>query len=191
MDPRSVIRTVIAALVGVGIIVLFIVLMFRIFARHPATSGVTNLGSYSNGNATATLLIDAPTNVNQEHRQVKITVSNTLNEIDIISGYQNDVVQSQTYASNSSAFAAFLQALKQAGFTKGNTKSTVDYRGYCPLGDRYVYTFNDGNRDLFNFWTTSCGQGTFGGNRALVRSLFERQIPQADFGKMTTGIPLG
>jgi len=194
MEPRSILRTIIAALVGIGIIVLFIVLMVKIFSHNGSSSQSTSidLGNYNSNNATVTLLIDGPTNVDQDHRQVKITVGNIQNQIDVIQGYQGNVINTQSYSSNDSAFAAFLQSLQVLNFTKGNTKSTVDYRGYCPTGERYVYTFNDGQKDLFTYWSTSCNQGTFGAtNPRQVRQLFIHQIPTVDFGKMTMGIPLG
>lgn len=191
MDARSLLRNIIAALLVIGVVLLFIVLVVKMFSGHGGpTSPAINLGSYSDTNSEAVLLIDSPTNIDQDHHQVRITVSATQNEIEIIQGYQGTVTDSRTYASNGPAYAAFLQALKLANFTKGDTKSNVDYRGYCPTGDRYVYKFNDGYKDLFTYWSTSCGQGTYGGNRPLTRQLFERQIPDSDFNELTSAVPL-
>jgi hypothetical protein len=191
MEARSTLRSIIAALVGLGIVVLFIVLMVRIFTHHggPATPAI-DLGKYSDTSSEVRLLIDAPTNVDQDHRQIRITVSGTLNQIEIIQGYQGAVIDSRSYPSNSAAYATFLQSLKLANFTKGNTKSTSDYRGYCPQGDRYVYTFNDGYKDLFTYWSTTCGQGTYSGNQGVTRQLFIKQIPAHDFSQLTSSIPL-
>lgn len=192
MDLRSGLRTIIAALIGIGIIVLLFVLIVKGFSGNSGPTGPSiDLGKYENTAATATLLIDDPTNVDQDHRQVRISVSGTQNEIDIINGYQGTVADSKTYSSNPAAFGAFLQSLKLLNFAKGDTTSKVDYRGFCPTGERYIYTFNDGNKDLFNFWSTSCGQGTFSGNRPGVRSLFENQIPGNDFDDLTGNISLG
>jgi hypothetical protein len=191
MEPRSILRPIIAGLVGIGIVVLFIVLMVRLFTHHGVTTpnSTIDLGHYSDTAASAVLLIDAPTNVDQDHRQIRITVSGTQNEIELIQGYQNDVIQQQTYASNAAAFGAFLQSLKLLNFTKGdNDSANSDFRGYCPTGDRYVYTFNDGYKDLFSYWSTSCGQGTFNGNRAQVRRLFERQVPETDWSHFTRNV---
>jgi hypothetical protein len=191
MEARSLIRSVIAALLVIGVVLLFIVLVIKMFTGHGGPKGpVINLGAYTDTNSQAVLLIDAPTNIDQEHRQVRITVSGTQNEIEIIQGYQGNVIDSRTYPNNGPAFSVFLQSLKLANFTKGDTKSTADYRGYCPTGDRYVYKFNDGYKDLFTFWSTSCGQGTYQGNRPLTRRLFENQIPQADFSKLAGPIAL-
>jgi hypothetical protein len=193
MESRDFIRPILAGLVGIGLIVLVIVLIVKALSGAPSapTSQVDITKYASTPNASATLLIDGPTNVDQDHRQVKITVSSTENEIDIIQGYQNTVMDSQTYPNNSVAFASFLQALKLMNFSKGKS-SNVDYRGYCPTGERYVYTFSNGENDLFTYWSTSCsGQGTFEGSAPGVRVQFVRQIPDSDFGRLTGSIPLG
>src|SRR4051812_43183704 len=111
MESRSIIRTIIAALVGIGIIVVFIVLMFKIFTRSsgPVTPTV-NLSQYSDTAAEAVLLIDAPTGADEDHRQIRITVGATQNQIELIKGYQNSVIEQKTYANNSAAFGTFLQS---------------------------------------------------------------------------------
>ncbi len=188
MDIRAAIRNIIVVLVGLGLIVLVIVLLVKGFTGGPSKpSDQINVGKYADTSAVATLLMDGPTNLDQDHYQVKISVSGTFNTIDIIQGYQGNVVQTQTYSNNSASYAAFLQSLQLLGFSKG-AKSTVDYRGYCPQGDRYVYSFNDGRSDLFSYWSTSCGgQGTFGGGSQPVRSLFERQINSKDLDSFVSG----
>lgn len=193
MEARDVIRPILVGLVAIGLVVLVIVLIVKALVGPPtAPSSQTDITSYVNmPNASATLLVDAPTNVDQDHRQVKITVSATQNEIDVIQGYQGTVIANQSYANNSSAFAAFLQTLKLMNFSKG-TVSSANYQGYCPAGDRYVFTFNNGEKDLFKYWSTSCGgQGTFGGNVGQVLEQFRRQIPQADFDQLTSDVSLG
>lgn len=190
MEIRSGLRTIIAALVGIGIIVLVFVLIVKGFSGGGTSAPAIDLGKYENTAASATLLIDGPTNIDQDHRQVKITVSGSQNEIDIIQGYQGTVINSKTYSNNPAGFGAFLQSLKVFDYSKGDSTSKLDYRGYCPTGERYLYSFNDGSKDLFNYWSTSCGQGTYAGDRPGVRALFERQIPEADFDQLTNDIPL-
>jgi hypothetical protein len=190
MDMRSGIRNVIVALVGLGVVVLVIVLLVKaIFGGGSPAAPTVDVGTYANTGATATLLVDDPTNIDQDHRQVKITVGNNQTEIDIIQGYQGHVIDSRTYSSNPAAFGAFLQSLKLLNFSKGSTNPT-DYRGYCPTGDRYVYSFDGGDGKHFSYWSTSCNQGTFGGNRPAVRALFYAQIPGPDFDQLTGSIPL-
>lgn len=192
MESRDYIRPFLALLVGIGLIVLVIVLIIKAFSSAPsAPSSGINITKYDNAASSATLLIDAPTNIDQDHRQVKITVSGDDNEVDVLKGYQGSVVSSQTYPNNTAAFGTFLQTLQLMNFSKG-TLSSVDYRGYCPEGDRYVFTFNNGENDLFSYWATSCGgQGTYKGALGPVLEQFRRQIPENDFDTMTNNISLG
>jgi len=192
MESRDYIRPLLALLVGIGLVVLVIVLLVKAFSGAPsAPSSQVDITKYDNAAANATLLIDAPTMIDQDHRQVKITVGGTGNEIDVIKGYQSTVIQSHTYPSNTSAFGTFLQTLKLMNFSKGAT-SNVDYRGYCPTGDRYVFTFNNGENNVFSYWATSCGgQGTYKGALDPVLVQFKKQIPEMDFDHLTNTIPLG
>ncbi|HSX31272.1 MAG TPA: hypothetical protein VLE99_05120 [Candidatus Saccharimonadales bacterium] len=193
MDVRSLIRTLLVALVSVGLVILVIVLLVKgLSGPGGAPTNHTNVGKYGDTNAVAGLLIDGYTNLDQNHRQVKITVSATQSEIDVIQGYQGNVIASQSYPSNSAAYTQFLQSLQLVGFSRGS-KANIDPRGYCPAGDRYTYSFNDGRTDLFSYWSTSCGgQGTFQGSSLQVRQLFERQVPPADLSRLTgdTGVIL-
>jgi hypothetical protein len=189
MDVRSFIRPIIAGLVGLGIVVLLIVLIVKLFTRPSAPRLIpVDVGIYAHSSAEATLVMQGPTVIDQDFRQVKITVSQNQNEIELIEGYQGHVAESKTYQSNSAAFGAFLQSLKLQGFSRGTSRNLGDYRGFCPTGSRYLYGFNDGNTDLFNYWSTSCGsEGTFKGTPRAVRGLFIRQIPEQDFNDILSG----
>ncbi len=186
MDIRTGIRNVLAALVGAGLIVLLIVLLFKaIFGHTAAPQKQVDLSKYADTNAVATLLMDGPTNLDQSHYQVKITVDAMHSEIDILQGYQGNVIKTQSYPSNTVAYGAFLQSLKLLGFAHGRT-THIDNRGYCPNGTRYTYSFSGDQANQFSFWSTSCGgQGTFQGSPAGVRQLFEAQIPPGDLAEST------
>ncbi len=187
MDVRTLVRTLTVALFSIGLVILVIVLLVKGFSGHPSTpKNQVDVSTYTYKAAIATLLIDGPTNLNQNHNQLRISVSGTMNEIDVIQGYQGNVIKSQTYPNNSSAFNAFLQALQLQGFSKG-IESHASYLGYCPTGNRYVYSFSSDQDELFSYWSTSCAQGTFKGNATTVRFLFEQQIPATDLHKLTSG----
>jgi len=193
MESRDIIRPILAGLVGIGLIVLVIVLIIKAFSGGTsAPSSQIDITKYANTpNANVTLLVDSPTDIDQDHNQVKITVGNSSNQVDIIQGYQGTVTNSQSYPNNSAAFGVFLQTLSLLDFSKGKV-SNVNYQGYCPTGERYIFTFNDGSRDLFSYWATSCGgQGTFQGKTGSVLQQFRLQIPENDFNKLTGDIPLG
>lgn len=191
MESSNLLRPLLAMLVGIGLVVLVAVLLIKAFSGGPSSpTSQIDITKYSGVASSATLLVDAPTMLDQDHRQVKITVSGTENEIDILKGYQGTVLQSKTYADNTTAYSTFLQTLKLMNFSKGKV-SSVDYRGYCPTGDRYLLTFNDGNKDLFTYWATSCGgQGTYEGELSPVLQQFQRQIQENDFDQLTSSIPL-
>lgn len=191
MEVRN-IRPIIAALVGIGIVVLVIVLLIKAITGGGGTPAKQiNLVGYANSNATAELYMDGPINSDQEHKAVKIIVGQTQTEIDILQGYEGTVTQMQAFPNNTTSYANFLRALQHLNFTKGdNSAANQDERGFCAQENRYIYIFNDGNKNVFRYWATTCGQGTFGGNRAQVRQLFERQIPEKVFDQLTAGFPL-
>src|SRR5580765_1987005 len=195
MQNTSWIRTAIAGLIGLGLIILVVILLVRAFSGGSTTKPGTaiDLGSYQNTAATVTLLVDgAPTQIDQDHRQIRITVSQTQNEIEVLQGYQGNVIDTRSYPNNSDAFGVFLQSLKLMNFTKGKTDAALaDYRGYCPFGSRYVFTFNDGTTDKFHYWATSCGSiGTYQGALKNTLSLIRNQVPQQDFQTMTATVPI-
>ncbi len=194
MENRGWIRIVLAALVGLGLIILIIVVISKIFGGGSKAPIPTNLADYSNTASTVTLLVDAaPTQIDQDHRQVRITVSQTQNQIEVMQGYQGNLLNTRTYSNNSAAYGVFLQSLKLMNFSKGSSdKALADYRGACPFGDRYVFTFNDGQSDLFKYWATSCKVGgTFQGSTNNVLRLIRLQIPQKDWAELTSRVSLG
>jgi len=191
MDVRSFIRPIIAGLIGIGLVVLIIVLIVKAFSGGNHSTKPIDLVSYANTDATAQLYISAPIVSDLEHRAVRITVGSGQTEVDIIQGYQDHIIHTKTYANNPSSYAVFLKALGHLNFTQGNSDpAQQDERGYCPQADRFIYSFATAGSNLFRFWSTSCGEGTFGGNRSAVQQLFERQVPTTDFEQLTGDIPL-
>jgi hypothetical protein len=195
MEGRSLLRIILTGLVGLAIVVLIIVLIGKIFGGGgSAPKAPVDITRYEDTASSVTLFVDgAPTQVDQDHRQVRITVSNSQNQIEVMSGYQGNLISSTTYSSNSTAYGVFLQSLKHMNFSKGlDSKALADYRGYCPFGNRYIFTFNDGNVNRFQYWATSCGTtGTYQGQLKNTLHLIKLQIPQSDFSKLTAGVSVG
>lgn len=176
-------RAVLGILIGLGLIVLVFVLILKGFSGGSnSTKPSIDLVTYAGSNAVAQLVLDGPVNADQDHRTVRISVSQNQTQFELIQGYQGNVIRQQTFPNNQPAFAVFLQALNHQNFTRGdNDPSRQDERGYCPQGSRYIYSLNQGGDTVLRYWSTSCsGQGTFGGNASVVRNLFERQIPGFD-----------
>jgi hypothetical protein len=170
-----------AFLIAIGLLVLIFVIIFKSIGSGPKQQQI-DLNSYANTSAVAQLTIDGPINADQTHRQVQITVGNTNTQFQILQGYQGHVLTSKTFNNNEPAFAVFLHALNIVGFTKGNPDPKFsDERGYCAIGDRYVFELAQGNDTIERYWATSCGgQGTYQGNPQATLDLFQKQVPNYD-----------
>ena len=186
-------KRILAVLIGLGILVLIFVLVIKAFSGSstPAPKS-TDLVTYANTDASTVLYVDGPINYDGDHRTLKIFVSQKQIGLDVIDGYQGNVVEGRRYVNNEQSYAIFLKALQHLSFTKGlDTPGLQDERGYCATGNRYIYQFLPSDDKAFRYWSTSCGQGTFKGNPTGVRNLFYKQIPAKDFNTLVSGVPLG
>lgn len=186
-------RYIIGLLLGIGLIVLTFILIFRAFSGDDAPrQRAIDLNDYANSTAVMRLTIDGDINSEQEHNRVRITVSRDQVLFEHVQGYEGKLAQSNTYPSNNQAYATFLRALQLAGYTNGNPDDPEgeDERGYCPRGQRYIYEAVDGGEEIFRWWSTSCSadQGNFTGSPSTVRSLFQRQVP--DYNERVRSIDL-
>lgn len=119
------IRYILAALIGIGLIILIAVLIYRGFTggdKTPPPQSV-NLSSYSDTDAVATLTIQNPIVGNIAARSVKVSVSKSLVQLTVIQGYEGSILDSATFANNQAAYDTFLQALQRQNFT--DRKSVV------------------------------------------------------------------
>jgi len=178
-------RYFIGFLVTIGLIIVLILLLFHGGSKPQVPSTSKTLDSYAGTNADVRLTIDGPVNAAENHTQVQVDVSQTETTYNQIQGYNDTVVNNQNFANTQNSYAAFLFALERAGFTKGNTNSDLqDERGYCPLGDRYVFELRQGGKDLERYWATTCGGiKTYDGNVSLTVQLFQAQVP--GYGTLT------
>lgn len=140
-----------------------------------------------NTNAEVRYTLEGPINAAEQHRTVRMSVSPTIRQIDVIRGYEGEVIDRKTYDNNSNAYKEFLEALQRAGFTqekgvKGNASSAA----ICPLGNRTHYQLVEKGENRTNLWSASCAQGSFGGNASLTTSLFQMQFP--DYGSITSNV---
>ena len=179
-------------LATIGFIVLMVIAI-TIFARPQSKKATTNnkviqLSSYvKNNNAQVRYTIEGPINAPEDHRSVQISVSPLSRTLNIISGYQGQVISSQTYANDAQSYSDFLQALSQEQFTaERQVSSNIKSQSICPLGNRTHFQILENAKDVMNLWTGSCMRGSFGGNVANIRSLFKLQIP--DYVKLTNSV---
>ena len=185
-------------LIGFGLV---IVLLFAIIFMIVRGGGDNNgkvpetkktLISYaSDDNVTITSTLIGPVTAPQNHNEIQIEVTNSQATVNIINGYDGNVVNSRSYPLTTEAFSEFLSALDKAKFTEGNTDEALrNDEGYCATGQRYVFEIREGANNIQRFWATSCrGVKTFKGNSAAVLNLFQNQIP--DYDELTDDVSFG
>ena len=185
-------RYFIGFLITIGLIILLIVLIFGGGGSKKSTLPTSNksLDSYAGSDAEVRMTIDGPVNADQIHRQIQIDVSKDQITYEQITGYQGGVTKTTNYENNQSAYSDFLRTLAVAGFTKGNTDPQLkDERGYCPLGDRYIFEFIQEDKVIERYWATGCGGvKSFLGDLDITTQLFEAQVP--DFNEVNLGTEL-
>lgn len=186
-----VIRTILFILVGIGLLWLIFLLFNKAFSITGTTTSTTqqkSLSSYADTDAVAAMYIDGPVQSDQEHTSLRITVSRSQTEVELINGYEGRVVRQEAFQNNSTSYINFLKALDKAQFNRAVKKNiSKDERGFCPLRNRFIYTLNQGATTLIRSWTSTCGTGNFSGNQALVRQLFVQQIPNTTFQDVLRG----
>lgn len=125
-----------------------------------------------------------------ERRSVRVSVTPTERRIEILSGYDQNVIKSQSYPNTVKGYETFLSALDLAGFAKTKKTSLVDEKGVCPAGNQYLYTVEAAGATPVRTWSTSCSssEGNFAGNAATIRQLFRDQIP--DYSKQLDDVRL-
>lgn|SRR3989338_1726537 len=157
----------------------------------PAKNAPKPLIDYAKTNATVSLTIKGAVNAREAHREIRVTVGKNSRELEIIKGYQNSVIKDKTYANDQAAYTEFLHAINYANFTRERGTDLKSEAGICPLGNRYVFALEQGDKEITRLWTSTCsgiGRGTFDGETALLLSLFEKQIP--DYDKLTQRVDL-
>ena len=168
-----------------GLIIILIVLLLPGSKKGPAGNLLTY--RYANTDAVTRLKIDGPINADAIHKSIEINVDRSSVTYDEFSGYNGHIVKQQTYPSNENAYNNFLWALYRAGFSLPVT-STASELGYCPLGQRYIFSITNGSSTVQRMWSTSCGIGIYKGSVSLTLQLFENQVP--DYSSLTSGTNL-
>lgn len=168
----------------IAFIILVFVLIFAFTGRPSDQTGstkTTELVDYAASTKTVRLTIDGVVKADSDHRSYQVTVGQNRSTMNVIGGYQGEVLNSKSYDNNQSSYRNFLFALQRAGFDKGDSKAKVgEVTGACPLGYRYTMEIRDGDDQLQQYWTTSCNGGNFKGNLNQVLTLFRWQIPDYD-----------
>lgn len=187
-------KRVLLFLAFVAVFVIFLTLIFggggsktKENPKNPS-SAQFDLVDYGDKNSEVSSLTDGVINGDDIHRQIKITVNRDFRRIDIIQGYQGNVIKSQTFANNQEAYQVFLDAISRTGFGKVRRTSVVNEAGVCPTGRRFWFELKNDNKVVSNTWNAACARGSSPANPTIVTNLFQQQI--TDYSKFTSGVRL-
>lgn len=184
---RYIWRYILWLLVIIGLVVVVIILLLPNNSKKKITG--TNFVNYSSTDAVASLLIDGPEGTDSSHEAVRISVDQSQIVYQQLAGYNYNPVKTETFTNTQSAYAVFLRSIYIAGFTKGNTSpKSSNPNGFCPLGDRYIFNFNNVGQSIVHFWGTNCGNKTYGGDLGLTTTLFQNQVP--NYSNLTQNLNL-
>jgi hypothetical protein len=179
----------VVTLVVVALLVFFGILIFNRPDSTTPKVAQKNLAEYADTAAQAVLETRGEINGEDLHRQLRITVSSSSRTLEIIQGYNDNVISTTSFANTPAAYSAFLSALQQTGFNL-TRRTTASPDGFCPTGRVYNYILNNtgDTKSNVNLWNSSCGGGTAAGQRSTIRSLFQDQI--TDYNQLTSGVNL-
>lgn len=175
---------------GLLAVVAFIVLVAVVVTRsisHTTTpkkdAKTVVLTDYIDKNSEVRYYLDGRINAAEDHRAIEIVVTPQTRTLTLYKGYDLNVLRQKTFANTPAAYDTFLHALQLQNFVKERTNVKItEEKGVCPEGFRYTYTLRDGGDDVTKLWSSDCSStpGTFAGAAAMIKELFQRQIPDYD-----------
>ncbi len=117
-------------------------------------------------------------------RSYEIEISPTIRRITTYKGYERSVIDNNQFENSTDAYTQFVNALNIAGYTRAVelVGGQSDTNGICAGGRLYHFQILEAQSVEKDFWTTSCRgiTGSFRGDASTVRTLYFRQIPNAD-----------
>lgn len=184
---KSYLRYFVGFFVTIVLIIILIILLFGGGKKSDTNSSQnsnsdqpTSLTQIMNPDSAVRMTIAGNVRANQQYFEIQITSTSDQNTLQIIQGYENNVIATKTFSNNMSAYQTFLLALQNAGYMQGdNNPELADDRGYCPLGQRYIFEIIESGKVVQRYWSSSCGKPkTYLGSTGLTTQLFEMQIPE-------------
>lgn len=128
-------------------------------------------------------IVDGKINSQEEHRQIRFTISENRRVAEVLQGYNGEVLKRISLNNTDEAYDALIYALNDEGFgTIDEGSEVIDSRGVCSSGKRYYYKIRVGASTLQELWASSCSgtHGTMDGDKAGINRLFENQFPGFD-----------
>jgi hypothetical protein len=173
--------------------VIFIVVVIIVLIAKGGGNGrpitYPNLTNYSNSGSSVSQIVTGILTGEEQRQSFEITITQSSRSINIFSGYELTVANTESFSNTPAAYNVFLQGLQNAGFSKSRTTNQTNIFAVCPLGDTFQYILNSPNKTVSNLWSTSCklSDGNFNGQGQLIRTLFQLQIP--NFRVFTQNLP--
>jgi len=190
MSPRK--RLIIFLTIAIGLI-LFLALIFGVGGKSdqkktdkPVSSTPSALTDYITPNSKMVLTTAGRINGDDIYREIRITVDSNTRELQVIQGYQNNVIQTNTFVNNISAYDSFVHALERTGFGKVRKTSDTEEKGVCATGQRYTFEVINDAKNVSRTWAGSCTKGTSAARAPQVLQLFQAQI--TGYGKLTNNV---
>lgn len=171
---------------ALGILLVALLAIFLITSRpssnktktKPPLSQTLKLPDYSTRNSVVSETTQGRVLGEDQYRAIRVTVNANNRTIDILRGYEGNVLKSESLTNTQAAYDTFLRALDNYGFSKTKTTTFPDERGVCALSNRFIYDLQDSGKQVIHSWSASCSAvGSFAGNGPTVRQLFQNQIP--------------
>lgn len=158
--------------------------------KPAATTQTTKQVKFADKATEVRLTIDGAVVGLENHQLIRITINPSSRTVEVLKGYNGEVVRTQNLSNDQAAFTRFLIALNTYGYTRENTQASKDERGVCPLGLRYIYEASYTSGPSLRSWSSSCGgkNERFLGIVSSVQQLFRNQIP--NYSKFVSGVSL-
>ena len=124
----------------------------------------------------------------EDHRQVKITITEKNRIFELIRGYDGQVLNRKVFSNSAASYENFVGAIDYYGFDRAQEGLYESEIGVCPRGQRVILEVYDGREEIFRRWAASCKKsfGTLAGNTRQIRLLFQKQIP--DYKQLVRGV---
>ena len=183
---------ILAFIAAIVVVILLATSLFRGFGTAPASS-YTQTVTLTDENiidSVARYVMTGPVVAKENYQEVRITISKNARTLEVVNGYQGDVVQTQTLQNTEDAYRAFLGALSAANFSYKRDTGEIDPRVTCVTGQKYYYVLQVESEKKVDTWSTSCAssQGNYGGLAEPTFQLFQAQIP--NYAELTRGVSL-
>ncbi len=149
-----------------------------------------DLVGYASTDTQVRFTVQGPIVAQSLRQAIRITVDRDNVTYEQVQGYDGQVVNTQIFENTQNAYDYFLNALKYAGFNRGDTNPALkDSIGRCSTGQIYLYEVLKDGDTVQRYWASSCGGlKTYLGNISITRTLFQAQIP--DYGDVSAGVNL-